>query len=91
MYLHTTTYSIHKNLPFSVYGENMIILFQNFIIIFLFWTFSKGIGSFEKIGCFVFMIAYSFLLVQDKHLTEDMWGLVASSNILFSKISAISL
>jgi len=26
MYLHTSAYSLHKSVPFSVYGENVVIL-----------------------------------------------------------------
>ena len=85
MYLHTSAYSIHKNIPFSVYGENLIILMQNLVIIMLFWIYSKSIGFVEKLFCFIFFAAYSFILLQDKHVSEQGWNMVQSSNIVFSK------
>lgn len=65
MYLHSSSYSLHHNIPFSVYGENYFILVQNFIIVLLFWTYSKEIGILEQIFCLAFISGYSFLLFSD--------------------------
>ena len=62
MFIHSSSFSIHNKIPFSVYGENLIILAQNLIIVLLFWTFNKSIGIAEKFLLFVFITAYSFLL-----------------------------
>lgn len=63
MYLHTSAYSIHKGINFSVYGENVIIMMQNFVIVLLFWAFDKSIKGTEKLLCFLGLGAYIFLLV----------------------------
>lgn len=89
MYLHTSAYSIHKNIPFSVYGENLIILFQNLVIIFLFWSFSKTIGFTEKLFLAISIAAYSYILFQDKYVNEQGWNMIQSSNILFMVLSRV--
>ncbi len=86
MYIHTSSYSIHYSMPFSVYGENLIIMCQNFVIVLLFWTYSKHISTFEKIFCLIFMSSYSYVLFSDQLLDNNMWELVAQSNIFFSNI-----
>lgn len=63
MYLHTSAYSIHNNIPFSVYGENLIILFQSLIMIMLMWTFSKSINFTEKLFFSLTIAAYAFILI----------------------------
>ena len=70
MYLHTTTYSLHQKIPFSVYGENAIIGAQNLVIIFLIWQYNKSIGTGEKILLSLFFFTYSFLLFQDTMITD---------------------
>ncbi len=76
MFAHTSFYSIHKKMPFSVYGENLIILAQNFIIVLIFWNFSKKIQLLEKVECFAFIVGYFTILYQDKYLTEEMWTII---------------
>lgn len=85
MYLNTSTYGIHNQMPFSVYGENLIILVQSLIIVLLFWAYSKDIGSVEKAFVGSLIGGYGFVLLQDKHVTEEMWALVTSSNFFLSK------
>jgi hypothetical protein len=87
MFAHTSFYSIHKKMPFSVYGENLIILAQNFIIVMLFWLYNKRIGILEKIVCFAFIVSYFSFLYQDHYLTEEMWEIVTKSNLFLSKLS----
>ena len=77
MYIHTSSYSIHHKIPFSVYGENLIILMQNFVIVLLFWAYSKNIGAIEKLFCLVFMSGYSYVLFDDKLLNDEQWNMVA--------------
>ncbi len=74
MLIHSSAYSIQANIPFSVYGESLIILVQNTIIILLFWTFSKEIGAAEKAGLAIGLSAYSFVLFSgDRFLSKDGW------------------
>ena len=86
MYMNTTGYSLHKHIPFSVYGENLIILLQNFVIVLLYWAFNKTIGSLEKLFLAFAFAAYAFLLFQDKHISEDQWSIISSSNIALSNL-----
>jgi len=77
MYLHSSGYSIHQKIPFSVYGENLIILAQNLVIVLLFWTYNKSIGLFEKLVIIGMLIGYYFVLFTDKYLDDQQWELVA--------------
>jgi len=63
VYLHTTANSMHKNIPFSVYGENGLILCQNYVIIMLIWAYDKSISIVEKVLVFGFFAAYNTILV----------------------------
>ena len=89
MYVHSSSYSIHFKIPFSVYGDNLIIMMQNFVIVFLFWTFNKSISALEKLFCLVFMSSYAYFLFSDQFLTNQQWQLIAQSNIMFSKSISI--
>lgn len=82
--MNTAFYSMHKSIPFSVYGENVIILVQNLIIVLLFWVFNRKIGMSEKLVCLVIASGYSYVLFQDKLLTEDHWFLVTQSTLVLS-------
>ena len=86
-YLHTGAYSMHSKLPFSVYGDNVFIVCQSFILIFLFWIYNKSIGVVEKILLFIGITMYTTILLQDKLVTEEAWSVITSSNffIMFLK------
>jgi mannose-P-dolichol utilization defect protein 1 len=60
--LQTAALSMKANIPFSVYGETLIIMAQNIIIILLFWNYDKSIGNIEKLVLFTFFSGYSYLL-----------------------------
>jgi mannose-P-dolichol utilization defect protein 1 len=69
MLLHTSSYSVQAKIPFSVYGESLIILVQNIVIVLLFWVFSKYISTLEKIVLAILFSLYSFVLFSgDKFL-----------------------
>eukprot|EP00347_Sterkiella_histriomuscorum_P022985 403336391 len=89
MYINSSGYSIHNKIPFSVYGENLIILAQNIIIVFLFWTYNKSVSIIEKLFVMIFLIGYSYVLFNDSMLTEKQWELIAQTNILFLIMSRI--
>ena len=83
IFLQSASYSMKQGIPFSVYGENLIILAQNLVIILLFWTYSKHIGLGEKVGLFVFLSAYSFVLFSgERFITNEQWQIVQSSNMV---------
>lgn len=81
--LHASTYSIRQGIAFSVYGESLIILAQNIIIILMFWVYSKTISALEKAVLFVLFSAYTFVLFQGStYLGDAQWALVQQSNML---------
>ena len=88
MYLHTSAYSFHKKVPFSVYGENVVIGLQNLIIIVLFWNYNKTISTKEKILCTLFFLVYCTTLLTDRIISESLWKVIVSSNILCSKFQS---
>jgi mannose-P-dolichol utilization defect protein 1 len=88
--LHASTYSMKQNIPFSVYGESLIILGQNIIIVMLFWLYSKTIGVAEKAGLFALFTAYSFVLFSgNRFLGEAAWSLVQQSNMFIMVLSRV--
>jgi mannose-P-dolichol utilization defect 1 len=81
--LHAASYSISQNIPFSVYGETLIILVQNVVIILMFWVYSKEISVVEKLVLFLLFNSYGFVLFQGKTYLDDyMWSLVQKSNMI---------
>ena len=90
MLINSSGYSIQASIPFSVYGESLIILFQNFLIVLMFWVFSKEITAIEKLVLFGFFSGYSFVLFSgSQFLTKDQWELVQKSNLALSLISRV--
>jgi mannose-P-dolichol utilization defect 1 len=88
--LHAATYSIRQGIPFSVYGESLIILAQNLVIVLLFWVYSKEVGILEKIALFIGFAAYSFVLFSgNQFLNEDLWQLVQKSNMILMVLSRV--
>ena len=67
IFMQTAGQAISKNIPFSVYGESLIIMCQNFIIISLIWKYNKSIGTIEKIVVAVFGLGYAYLLFAIPH------------------------
>lgn len=88
--LHVATYSIRQKIPFSVYGESLIILAQNIVIIMLFWVYSTKISSAEKVVLFTLFTAYSFVLFQgNTYLGDSEWQLVQQSNMFLMVSSRV--
>jgi len=88
--LHSSTYSIRQQIPFSIYGESLIILAQNVLIVLLFWVYSKEIPAWEKLVLFVVFSAYSFVLFSgDRFMTPALWGITQSSNMFIMILSKI--
>jgi mannose-P-dolichol utilization defect protein 1 len=90
MLINSSGYSIQANIPFSVYGESLIILVQNFLIVLLFWVYSKDITTLEKLLLFLFFSGYSFVLFSGSaFLTADHWNLIQKSNLGLSLLSRV--
>jgi len=62
IFMQTAGLGKFSGLSFTVYGESLIIMVQNYIIILLIWSYNKSIGFVEKMFIFAFMIGYAFLL-----------------------------
>jgi hypothetical protein len=69
--MQTSAQAIAKGIPFSVYGEALIIMSQNFIIIYLIWAYNKDLKATEKIGFFLFFAAYSFALFSPGMISDS--------------------
>lgn len=82
-FINGASWSIKAGIPFSVYGEQVIILVQNAIIILLFWTYSKTIGLPEKLVLFFAFTTYSFLLFSgNRYLGEEAWFYIEKMNMV---------
>ena len=62
IFMQTAGQGKFSGLSFTVYGESLIIMVQNYIIILLIWVYNKDIGIVEKLAIFAFMVGYAFLL-----------------------------
>ena len=86
IYLHYSGYSIHNKIPFSVSGENLIILAQNVVIALLIWRYNKDITKREKVVLSIAFLLYSFILLSNRFLSTNHWSLIAKSNIILCKL-----
>lgn len=90
MLMHSSSYSMQAKIPFTVYGESVIILFQNYLIVLMFWVYAKEIGAAEKAGMFALFASYAFILFSgDRFLTQEHWKLVQQSNLALSLLSRV--
>jgi len=80
-FIQTLGLSMHLKMDFSIYGDAILILGQNAVVIFLIWKFDKGIGMAEKVASAAFLTAYCIVLVQDTMMTEELWGIVQSLSL----------
>ncbi|EGR31734.1 pq loop repeat family protein [Ichthyophthirius multifiliis] len=55
LYLFTISYNLYIQSPFSLYGENIFIIFQNIIIMCLFNVYDKKFSLFKLITTFIFI------------------------------------
>ena len=88
-FMNTLCYSRHLMLPLTVYGETIIILAQNAVVILLIFNYDKSIGMVEKLGFVVFFAAYSAVLLDGTMIPEHLWPMVSSSCILFNMMSRV--
>lgn len=58
---------------------------SNIIIALLIWKYNPKITKLEKIICSSVFLAYSYLLLSDKYLSDAHWGIVAKTNIILCK------
>ena len=87
-FMQTAGMSMARGIPFSVYGETLIIMAQNFVIILMIWSYNKNIGFLEKLSVFLFFGGYGFALFTNV-FTPDQWNIISGSNTaltIFSKL-----
>lgn len=88
--LHASAYSMRQGIPFSVYGESLIILGQNLVIVMLFWVYSKTIPAAEKAVLFLAFTAYAYVLFSaDAFLGDAAWKAVQQSNMFIMVLSRV--
>ena len=85
-FMNTAGFSMANNVPFSVYGESVIITGQNFIVILMIWAYNKSIGFFEKLVVFALIGGYGYALFNNL-LTPEQWDLVTSSSTVLGVLS----
>ena len=89
-FANTAAYSMHLALPMSVYGEALIILVQNLLIIMLLWSYDKNIGMFEKLFFAAAISGYMYVLFSGNvDVPEEAWVYISSSTIMFSISSRV--
>ena len=83
--MQTAGQAITQGIPFTVYGESLIIMVQNFVIIQLIWNYNKTVGFVEKVLVSVFFMAYGYTMFKTTMITPELWTLISSSSSLLSK------
>lgn len=91
IYTHYTGYSRFKQIPFSVSGENAIILAQNLIIVGLIWRYNKGISKKEKWALSIVFGIYALILLSNRVLGDRAWSIIAKTNLILCKTSLFDL
>ena len=66
--MQTAGSAMFMGIPFSVYGESIIIFVQNIFIILLLWTYNKKVGLLEKLGVVGFFAGYAYVLFVVPHM-----------------------
>jgi len=77
-----------KGIPFSAYGESLIISVQSFIIMFLIWHFNKKIDAMEKMFVGLFFFLYTSILFVPGHLGvigSHQLNIISGTTGVFSK------
>ena len=65
-------------LDFSVYGDTILIIAQNAIVILLLWRYSKDVSIVEMVIVSALLSGYLVVLVQDTMITEEVWAIIQS-------------
>ena len=90
MYMQTGAAAMASGLPFSVYGETLIITVQNLIIIMMIWYYNKKIDSLEKFVAALIIGMYGAILFTKGNfglIGQSQWGMITSSTGLLSKFT----
>ena len=93
--LSTALYSYKIGASLSLYSDNVIILAQTVIVLFLLYAFTsiKNLSTFGVIQRLLFtptIITICYVCINDKVISENAWQMIASSPLIFISISKIS-
>ena len=75
------------NIPFSAYGETIILTAQNLVLIGMIWHYNKKIDSFEKLVAGLFLMGYGLILFTKGNfglIHRHHWDLISSSTSLLN-------
>ena len=85
-----TMYPFHMGYPFLTYGEGLILLFQNFLIFFIWWKYDTDQSS-DKNNMSFSLLLVSFLFLCYKGLFDDrIWKIIGSASTVLSMGSRIT-
>ena len=77
-FIQTLGLSLHMSMDFSVYGDTILIIAQNSIVIILIWQYSKDVSIVEKLAVSALLSGYLIVLVQDTMVTDEIWVVIQS-------------
>lgn len=89
MYIINGCYNVHLGSPFSVYGENFLLLAQNIIIIILLWYYSKGTSFLTKFTVSLSMGSMITYLFMDSLVPDYVWMTLMNAQILMIAVSRV--
>ena len=72
-----------------MYGETIIIIAWNIMIMLMIYHYDKSISVVEKILFTISFSAYSAWLVADQGVPEYVWPIVQSSNMAFNMMARL--
>jgi len=85
-------YAAHLGSSFSVYGENLFMLIQSFIIINLLWSYDKSTSIWTKVLVWCSIHGLLVFLYTDSYISDTVWKILINSQIvciLYSRIPQI--
>ena len=81
MLLFNISYARHINLAFTLYGDQICVLFWDSVLIALFWTYSKTTSLAEKVVFSVAFLLTAAWLLADVNVPDSAWFVIANSSI----------
>jgi len=62
-----------QGIPFSVYGESLIIMAQNVLITFMIWSYNRNIGAGEKLSAVLGVGALGYAMFTPGLINQQQW------------------
>ncbi|CAI2375706.1 unnamed protein product [Moneuplotes crassus] len=89
MYIIKGCYAAHLGSSFSVYGENLFMFLQSFLIINLLWDYDKESKIISRIATYLVLFSLFGVLYTDIYLNESAWKVLINLQIIFSLYSRL--